>query len=135
MSTVRRRNVDAADRPGKAEVVEYALSVFGKDHFKSVEAATYYQNWTGMLAPQKTEHGYIAAYPTDVNGRIASIDLNGDYGLFVVFAAIENRDRTDTNIPAAGDEPTFVEVGDAIGKATGKEVTTVQVRRRALTVR
>lgn len=81
-----------------------------------------------MLAPQKTEHGYIAAYPTDVNGRIASIDLNGDYGLFVVFAAIENRDKTDTAIPACGDEPTFIEAGNTIGKATGKDVNTVQVR-------
>ena len=96
---------------------------------EDVQAASYYQNWQGMLAPRKTEHGYISAYPTSVDGRIASIDLNGDYGLFVVFAAIENRDKTDTTIPAAGEEPSFVEISQTIGKATGKEINTVEATR------
>ena len=55
-------------------------------------------------------------------------DIVGDYGLFVV-AAIEHRKETETDIYACSDDPTFVEVGQIIGQANGKEITTVQATR------
>ena len=89
---------------------------------------SYFQNWLGLLAPQKTEHGYVAAYPvTSIDGRIAVLDIE-DFGMFCV-TAIERRNDDGTTILAVGDEPTFREAGDAIGQATGKDVTTVVATR------
>jgi len=126
ISSGKYTHVDHFD--GKADVTQYALSTFGKDHFKSVQAASYMQNFSSLLAPRKTEHGYIMAYPAPVEGKIGLIDLNGDYGLFVV-AAIEHRKETDTEIPACADEPTFVEAGKTIGQAQSKEIMTVEASR------
>lgn len=58
----------------------------------------------------------------------ARSDIVSDYGLFVV-AAIEHRKEIGVDVFACSDEPTFVEAGEIIGKANGKEITTVQATR------
>ena len=41
---------------------------------ESVQAASYMQNFSSLLAPRKTEHGYIMAYPAPVEGKIGLIE-------------------------------------------------------------
>lgn len=53
-------------------------------------------------------------------------DIVEDYGIFVA-AAIEHHEELGVELFAVSDEPTFAEIGNVVGRATGKSVETVSV--------
>jgi len=106
----------------KANAVVYARALGGLKVI-DVQPGSFFSNYFTTIRPRKIDDGsFVMAMPLDSDTKMPIVDIDADYGKYVV-SAVEN--GSIETVLAAPAYITPIQIVEGFAKATGKKVTFV----------